>query len=168
MKHLIKNGQIVQSGIPRRFTRENGQVFLGGYQNMTDLHYEDGWREEVLPEFDSSLFQLGNPFYDEEQDKVSYSLYETPFDLEDKQKQLLAELEIAEDDMERLISRCERVNGRDNEGLNTVIATILQVQRDTRTAIPLLTEEQARIFRIKKEDIDFLKSLLQPYKVPVT
>ena len=74
MKHLIKNNQIVQSGIPESFTRENGESFWGGYQNMTELHYQDGWRDEVIPQYDPVLDQLGEPFYSEQFDVVIYSI----------------------------------------------------------------------------------------------
>ena len=74
MKHLIKNNQIVQSGLPSNFTRENGESFWGGYQNMTELHYQDGWRDEVIPQYDPVLDQLGEPFYSEQFDVVIYSI----------------------------------------------------------------------------------------------
>ncbi len=74
MKHLIKNNQIVQYGIPTNFTRENGEGFWGGYETRTDLHYQDGWRDEVVPEFDPVTEKLGLPFYSEQFDTVTYEL----------------------------------------------------------------------------------------------
>ncbi len=74
MKHLIKNNQIVQSGIPTNFTRENGEGFWGGYETRTDLHHQDGWRDEVVPEFDPVTEKLGLPFYSEQFDTVTYEL----------------------------------------------------------------------------------------------
>lgn len=70
MKHLIKNNQIVQSGIPSHFTRENGEGFWGGYETRTDLHYEDGWRDEVVAEFTPRLQSLGEAYYDKDTDTV--------------------------------------------------------------------------------------------------
>ena len=78
MKHLIKNNQIVQSGIPTNFTRENGEGFWGGYENRTDLHFEDGWRNEVVPEFDPVTEQLGSAFYSEDLDAVTYTVAVNP------------------------------------------------------------------------------------------
>ena len=74
MKHLIKNNQIVQSGIPSNFTRANGEGFWGGYENRTDLHYEDGWRDEIVPEFDPVTEQLGSAFYSDNLDAVIYKI----------------------------------------------------------------------------------------------
>jgi hypothetical protein len=76
MKHLIKNNQIIQSGIPSHFTRENGEGFWGGYETRTDIHYEDGWRDEVIPEYNQILEQLGAPFYDEINDVLTYEVIE--------------------------------------------------------------------------------------------
>jgi hypothetical protein len=76
MKHLIKNNEIVQSGLPTHFTRENGEGFWGGYETRTDLHYEDGWRDEVVPEYDPVTELLGSPFYSEEPDAVTYEVAE--------------------------------------------------------------------------------------------
>ena len=74
MKHLIKNNQIVQSGIPSHFTRENGEGFWGGYEKMVGLHYQDGWRDEVVPEFDPVTEQLGSAFYSKDLDAVTYKV----------------------------------------------------------------------------------------------
>jgi hypothetical protein len=76
MKHLIKNNQIVQSGIPTNFTRENGEGFWGGYETRTDLHHEDGWRDEVVPEYDPVTELLGSAFYSEQFDVVTYEINE--------------------------------------------------------------------------------------------
>ena len=76
MKHLIKNNQIIQSGIPSVFTRENGEGFYGGYEDRTDLHYEDGWRDEIIPDHNEVLERLGEPYYDETIDAVTYEVIE--------------------------------------------------------------------------------------------
>ena len=76
MKHLVKNGQIFLSGIPSRFIRENGEQFWGGYQERTDIHYEDGWRDEIIPEYNYFLQELGEPYYDQENDVVKYRVYD--------------------------------------------------------------------------------------------
>lgn len=74
MKHLIKDNQIVKSGIPEIFTRENGEEFWGGYQERTDLHYEDGWRDEVIPSFNQTIQRLGERYYDPSQDIVTFEI----------------------------------------------------------------------------------------------
>jgi hypothetical protein len=73
MKYLILNNQIAQARpqIPGKFTRPNGERFFGGYQYRKDLHHEDGWRDEVLPEYDEETHYLGSPFYDAITDTVS-------------------------------------------------------------------------------------------------
>ncbi len=74
MKYLIKNNEIVQEGLTSNFTRENGESFWGGYETMTELHFEDGWRGEVVPEYNSGSQYLGERFYDPELDAVTYPI----------------------------------------------------------------------------------------------
>ena len=74
MKHLIKNNRIVRSGIPSQFTRENGESFWGGYENRTELHAEDGWVDEILPEMDPFTQYTDSPYYDLELGKVTYAV----------------------------------------------------------------------------------------------
>jgi hypothetical protein len=83
MKYLIKNNQIVKSGLPNRFKRENGELFFGGYQHRTDLHHADGWRERVVPEFDPETHYLGLPFYDAINDVVTMELMVIAYELMD-------------------------------------------------------------------------------------
>lgn len=78
MKHLIKDGKIVQSGMPDSFTRENGETFWGGYKQRTDIHYQDGWRDEVPPTFNALTQVLGERYYDEQNDVVKYHIYDNP------------------------------------------------------------------------------------------
>ena len=94
MKHLIKNNQITRSegSIPSKFTRENGESFWGGYQNRTDLHYEDGWRDEIMPEVDQ-FHQLGERYYDDENDVVTYTVIEKVIDLAELLQRRLARFE---------------------------------------------------------------------------
>jgi hypothetical protein len=80
MQHLIENNEIVKSGIPRKFTRQNGELFCGGYQNKTSIHFEDGWREEVIPDFDGELEYLGGIYYDEVNEVVTYHVIPIDFD----------------------------------------------------------------------------------------
>lgn len=64
------------SGIPSHFTRENGEGFWGAYETMTDLHYEDGWREEIIPVHNHILEKLGVPYYNANADVVTYEVIE--------------------------------------------------------------------------------------------
>ena len=64
------------SGIPSHFTRENGEGFWGGYETMTDIHYEDGWRDEIIPVYNHILEKLGVPYYDANADVVTYEVIE--------------------------------------------------------------------------------------------
>lgn len=93
MKHLVKNGEIILSGVPEYFTRDDGQSFWGGYQNRTDLHYADGWRNEELPDFDPYLQELGQPYYDAQFDIVKYHVVDREVDLDELLASRLQEFE---------------------------------------------------------------------------
>lgn len=76
MKYLVKNEQIIReiSSIPPKFIRENGERFYGGYQNRIDLHYEDGWRNEVKPEYNPLTHYLFDKYYDIVNEIVTYTV----------------------------------------------------------------------------------------------
>lgn len=80
MKYLIKNGRIIQTGLPEIFTRPDGELFYGGYASRTDLHYQDGWRDEAVPKYDPKMQMLGQPEYDPERDVVTYRVINLAID----------------------------------------------------------------------------------------
>lgn len=82
MKHLIKENLIVQSGLPSSFIRENGEGFWGGYQNRTDLHYVDSWRDEVIPDFNPRRQHLSAPYYNAFHGVVDFQVINNVIDLE--------------------------------------------------------------------------------------
>lgn len=92
MKYLIKDNQIVRSGIPDIYTRDNGQVFYGGYKGMTDIHYEDGWRDEVMPDYDPLVKTLGERYYDATLDKVTWTLVDRVIDLAAEKARIMDDL----------------------------------------------------------------------------
>ena len=76
MISLIENKQLKYTihQLPSKFIRSNGECFYGGYQSRTDLHFEDGWREDIYPEIDNSEYYLGNRYYDAEKDIVTFEI----------------------------------------------------------------------------------------------
>lgn len=109
MKHLIENNKIVKSGIPRNFTRPNGEAFWGGYQNMTALHDADGWVGEITPAFDSVTHHLGERYYDIDLGKVTYSLIEIEHDLEELKAKHKKDMLIAIREISQLASDIKNV-----------------------------------------------------------
>lgn len=93
MKHLVKDGKVIQSGIPSYFKRSNGQEFWGGYEGMEDLHYEDGWRDESVPNYNSITQTLSKPYYDETNDVVTYHVVDKQLDLASILQNRLSEFE---------------------------------------------------------------------------
>lgn len=167
MKHLIKEGQIVVSGLPSVFTRENGETFYGSYQDRTDIHYEDGWRDEVIPVFDSETQYLINPYYDAENDVVTYvvkNIIKPVVTLEELKLKLKNELSGVMNEFVTIITRCKILYGDSNEGLNAAIEAARAMKDQTIAAIDSFTDAKAlNIFKIKPEDVAYFKSLFEPY-----
>jgi hypothetical protein len=56
---------------------------IHGYQNLTDQHHADGWRDYMAPTYDPSTQRLGELVYDEESDTVTRQVIaKTPDELE--------------------------------------------------------------------------------------
>ena len=171
-KHLIKQDIIVASfyDIPSRFTRETGERFYGGYQTRTDLHYEDGWRDEVIPEFDSTTHVLvDDPYFDIPNDVVTYNIKVIPvevYTLPQLQTKLKSDLSVEMDEFVSLITRCRMIHENSNEGLNAAVTATLQMRSQTIAAIDAFTDvETAQAFSIKPEDVQYFKSLFEPFKL---
>lgn len=47
-----------------------------GYQYATNEHYDDGWRDLVTPEIDYTIEKLGELYFDETDDVVTYEVIE--------------------------------------------------------------------------------------------
>lgn len=86
MKALIQNKEIVQVGLPETFKFED--VSYDCYPTRTDLHHDHGWREVIVPEI-SSTQKMGEMYYDETNDVVTYHIIEKTE--EEIQNEILAE-----------------------------------------------------------------------------
>lgn len=63
-KCLVQENQIVRLELPTFFESTSGNVSFG-YNTLPDsVHYKDGWREIVTPEYDDSLQYIGLPYFD--------------------------------------------------------------------------------------------------------
>lgn len=163
MKHLIKNNQIITSGLPSHFTRENGEGFWGGYEERTDLHYEDGWRDEVIPEIDAKLQYLGAAYYDPEQDVVTYEVLTRTIDLEREKSRLLTELAEAKREVALLVMEATLTYEVIPENLQAVINTARSLNTSVKEAINNLTEENVLNFKIRTPEFYGLVNTIKNY-----
>jgi len=92
--HRIVNGEIVKSGLTDKFTREDGTTVYG-YDNLSDsIHYADGWRIEVMPEWDSETQRLGRLYLDTINDYVTREVINlTAQELAQRKENLLQSLD---------------------------------------------------------------------------
>jgi hypothetical protein len=149
MKYLIKNNEIVMSGIPGHFEREDGEEFWGGYENRTDIHYEDGWRDEVIPEFDPLVQYLGAAFYDAENDVVTYPVLQMVIDVEAEKARLLSEFTGVKREIVSLIMEAQLSNDPVPEGLQNLMSITRQINIRVKEDIASLTEEDVMKFRLR-------------------
>jgi len=81
-KYRVINNEIVYTGkIPSVFERSGATVY--GYNNLTDsIHYVDGWRDGVIPQYDPEIQRLGQRYYNQAMDKVTWVVIDkTPEEL---------------------------------------------------------------------------------------
>ena len=81
MKILIKEGVIleVHSEIPSNFRKDESIIF--GYElSSPEVQYADGWRDVLIPQYDSLKQYISNLHYDSELDKGVYDIIEIPVD----------------------------------------------------------------------------------------
>lgn len=90
-KVLVIEGKIIRTGIPSKFERTNGQTVWGGYQNLPDsVHYNDGWRDVVIPAYDAATQRLGAMYYNTVADIVTYPVIDkTPEELQAEKEAFL-------------------------------------------------------------------------------
>ena len=58
MKANINDNPIRIKAIPNRYKRPNGTT-IDGYKLRTDLHDEDGWRDVIVPTYDTTTQKIG-------------------------------------------------------------------------------------------------------------
>jgi hypothetical protein len=160
MKHLVKNNTIISSGIPSSFTRDNGEEFWGGYENMTDLHYEDGWRDEVIPEHDPRTHHLGNPYFDELLDIVTMEVIPTTANLQLEKQRLMSDLIDLRKEISLLITQIRLVYDPEPEELSQMSPMIRSLYQFAKAEIDQLTEENVRQYILRGPQVNQLLEML--------
>lgn len=163
MKHLIKNNQIVQSGMVSVFTRENGQAFWGGYENMADLHYADGWRDEIVPEYNPVSERPGALYYSQQLDAVTYEVLPIEIDLVAEKGQLYNELSSLRTEMAGVVYQCKLNYDVEPEGLTRLIPIIREMYGFAKAEIEALTEENVRAYVLRSPKYEQLLGLLKTF-----
>lgn len=148
-KALVKDNKIIRTGIPEKFEREDGTFFWGGYQNLPDsVHYNDGWREVIIPDYDPTTQKLGERYYNQAMDAVTYVIQDKT--VEELQAEKEAVLDALDNDMDiNAMKRLLRILTK--EVLNSDSVTSRQLS-DLATIYP-----QWRINKYYETDEVFVK-----------
>ncbi|HCY39954.1 MAG TPA: hypothetical protein DHV48_01110 [Prolixibacteraceae bacterium] len=163
MKHLIKNNEIVQSGIPGVFTRESGELFLGGYETRDDLHYEDGWRDEVVPVFDPVTEVPGELFYDVTSDMVLYVINPRVVDLTAEKTRLYAELEHLRTEMSNVIVQARINYDPEPARLTELMPFVRTMYQAAKTEIEALTEATVLTYKLRSPKYEQMLGILKGF-----
>ena len=160
MKHLIKNGQIIMSGIPSHFTRDNGEQFFGGYENMTDLHYIDGWRDEIIPEYDPNTQILMDRHYDEFDDAVIHIVVDLEINLEEEKAIHINNLMELRKEIAILILQIDLTNGIRPQLLIDLEPTIRGLYAFAKEEINALTVDNVKSYILRGPQVQMLLETL--------
>lgn len=160
MKHLIKDNLIIQSGIPSHFTRENGEGFWGGYENRTDIHYEDGWRDEVIPEYNPMSSFLGEPYFDVQAGVVTYPVIPIMVDLQLEKQRWISDLIELRKEISMLITQIKLLHDPEPEGLTQMTPMIRGLYQYAKEEIDQLTEENVRSYVLRGPQVQQLLQAL--------
>ena len=91
MKHKIENNKIIQSE--------------GLQQDLSNFSYELGWRDEVIPDFDSDIETLGSRYYDSEADNVTFTIVNKQLPtIEEAKQRKISELDVVVDGLYKAIT----------------------------------------------------------------
>lgn len=90
MKVNINTQPLVAQQLPSSYTVEieGIEYTVENYPALTELHYEHGWRDLIIPEIDHTTEKLGELIYDEVNDVGTYEvLQKTAEEIEEELKQ---------------------------------------------------------------------------------
>ncbi|MBA4411137.1 MAG: hypothetical protein C0397_17180 [Odoribacter sp.] len=163
MKHLIKDNEIVLSGIPSHFIRESGEGFWGGYENMTGIHFEDGWRDEVIPEYNPKTQYLGSAYFDEINDVVTYEVKTIVVDLQSEKLNLYRHLEQLRTEMAGVVYQCKLNYEIEPEGLTRLMPHIRAMYGFAKSEIEALTVENVRAYVLRSPKYEQVLSMLKTF-----
>jgi hypothetical protein len=166
MKAKIENQQIkIYNTLPKIYNGKTG-CYPGNFHLQRDeIHRQEGFISVVKPEYNPETQYLGEPYYDEINDIVTYPVNNIIFNLEELRQQRLDEFSVVLDQFALLITRCKLIHGENNTDLNNVIEQTKQMRETTIANINAITsEEEMLAFQIRPEDVRYYQSLFVPYK----
>jgi len=165
MKAQIENEKIkIYNILPKTYNGITG-CYPGNFHLQSDeIHRQEGFIPVIVPTFDAKTQKIGNPYYDEILNVVTYPVIDIVFDLEKLRQQRLSEFSVVLDQFAVLITRCKLIHGENNPDLNAVIEQTKQMRETTIANINAITTvEEMLAFRIRQEDVEYYKSLFEPF-----
>lgn len=165
MKARNENGRIkFYSKLPSKYCSATLNIAGGFHLLPEEIHQAEGFFDVVVPEFDDKLQMLGELYFDQDSNIFTYPVTEKTFDLQELKDNLLSEFDVVLNEFAVIIARCRFIHDPAPQGLLDAIETAKITRVNTIAAINALpTVADALAFSIKKEDVEYLRSLFTPY-----
>jgi len=161
MKVRKENGQIKKySQLPK--TWKNHLNFIHADE---ELQKQEGFYDLIIPEYNKKRQYLGDIYFDEENEIFTYLINDIVFNLDDLKKDIMLKFDVILNDFAVIIARCKFIHDEPlPEGLQIAISIAKQTRVNTINAINNLnTIEEALNFKIREDDVEYIKSLFKPY-----
>jgi len=165
-KALVINQEVVRVSLPTTFTRANGETFWGGYETRTDLHRADGWRDVVVPQYNDTIQQLGEMYYNLGLDLVTYRVVERTQPTTDEMKAAIREdLFTLMMEFSDLITASNNLYGDDKPaGLVELINTVKGLKSYANAEIKgLTTRTQIARYTLRGPQVQYLMEAFKSY-----
>lgn len=163
MKHLIKNNKIVGSGIPSIFKRPNGEIFYGGYDKMTELHYQDGWRDEIIPVYNPKKQELGNVYYDINDDICKYVVVDKVINLTVEKDRLYNDLANLKKEIAVLAMQAKLTYDIEPKELTDLLSLTRGLNNIAKAEIDALTEENVLDYVLRGKQVEEIIKALNSF-----
>ncbi len=173
-KYFNEEIVIWRDKLPSKWKSKTLNIASGFYKLSDEKHESEGVFKVVMPEYDEENQELGNIFFDEENNYFTYPVDDIVFDFDELYDAFISAFESVMDMFNALILRCERIQGTENADLNAATAATLQMQSTVMTnvqAIKALNETdpdtalaEMKAFRVRDEDVAYYKAMFEPFK----
>jgi hypothetical protein len=123
---------------------------------MIELHFEDGWRDEVLPDYNPELQYLGDRFYDIENDVVIFVVVDIIIDLEAEKNRWFADLAALRREIGSIITDIRLLFDPEPELLTHLVPSIKDMYLFAKDEIAALTLDNVKSYVLRGSQVEQL------------
>jgi hypothetical protein len=171
----IENGKIIQESvaIPKTVQKiiDGKKNVVFGYDKLNpSIHFTDGWREVVFPDFNEDTHYLGHTYYDVENDIATTDVVEIEYELMDIEEIRAEKHEAFERILEKEMTPALMFGVIDKLAMGEpippetmgVIAALRTREAQVKADIDAITDAKTlKLFGFDREEIEQSKQLLK-------